>query len=167
MGRTIVATFVFLAGSLVARSAPQSNPSDSTIVFGDFVLTLGANQDETLDKLAAVFDLKNANGNWLIAQKGGPPFAFLGVVAFRNQKLTYASKSWGPDIQSAAALAHALHNAVSAAYGSQRGGCDVSTATMGTDAVETVIQCGRHRLDIYGALNAETRSTINESIRLP
>jgi len=159
VGRTIVATFVFLAGSLVARSAPQSNPSDSTIVFGDFVLTLGANQDETLDKLAAVFDLKNANGNWLIAQKGGPPFAFLGVVA--------SSKSWGPDIQSAAALAHALHNAVSAAYGSQRGGCDVSTATMGTDAVETVIQCGRHRLDIYGALNAETRSTINESIRLP
>jgi hypothetical protein len=74
-----------------------------------------------------------------------------------------ASKNWGPNVQSASALAQTLHEAVRVAYSNQAELCSVRAETLSNYGVQTVIQCGQRRLIVLAG-NSQTNTVVNESI---
>jgi len=66
-----------LAASVpLGTSAQLNRQQEPTILLGGFNLSLGTAQDDTLRKLATVYDLRhvdNKPGTWGVVRKGGPP----------------------------------------------------------------------------------------------
>ena len=143
----------------------QEPESDDRIQLGGIELTLGIPQEEALQKLASVYDLNyiNPRAGWFVQRRGGPPFDVVGVVGFTDNRLTFANAVWGPNNQTAQALATALSDAVRSVAPLVRM-CAVSVEPI-TGGTATTIQCGRHEIQVSSSTDSKFAVSVNETLR--
>ena len=142
----------------------QEPESDDRIQLGGIELTLGIPQEEALRKLASVYDLNyiNPRAGWFV-QRRGAPFDVVGVVGFTDNRLTFANAVWGPNNQTARALATALSDAVRSVAPLVRM-CAVSVEPI-TGGTATTIQCGRHEIQVSSSTDSKFFVSVNETLR--
>lgn len=162
--KLLSAAFVLLAMPLPGGQGGSG--SGSTIQLGGFELRLGMSQDAVLKKLTTVYDVKSQDrfpgNNWVVFKKGGSPDDSIGTLAFSEERLSFASRSWGPEDQSARSFALALHAAVRATPGS--GPCTISTSAADRDGTQLFLSCGHRRLFVLVPSDPGTATVISEAI---
>jgi hypothetical protein len=157
--------------AVLTLNAAPAKPQDTkpSIDLGGFSVSLGMQQDDVLRKLAVIYELRSMNdgpGSWIVVRKGGPPYQVIGTIGFRNDRLTFASRSWVPNGREPAAdeLARALRNAFASLIANGHSLCAVSTTTSSTGS-DTTFECGRHTLSVFAPESGSNVAVgINESI---
>ena len=155
-----------LRGSFVAA---QSFDSSTSLPLGQVELRLGMDEERVLGLLRAAFDVTQMDGHpgtWWVARKGAPPVRVVGSVGFTSQRLTFVSRSWGPDpqAQSAADLARALHDAVRALSGSGPSRCMVAANDDPTPGLRIILECGARQLVVITSPEGRFATTVHEMI---
>jgi hypothetical protein len=149
--------------------AAQSFDSSTTLPLGQVELRLGMDEDRVLGLLRAAFDVTQMEGHpgtWWVARKAAPPVRVVGSVGFTSQRLTFVSRSWGPDpeTQSAANLARALHNAVRAISGSGPPRCVVAADDDPAPGFRILMECGARQLTVISSPDERFATTVHEMI---
>jgi len=144
----------------------------TSLPLGEVEVRLGMDADQVLSRLRGAYDVTQMDGNvgaWWISRKGGPPYRVVGSVGFTNQRLTFASRSWGPDAdrQTAGSLAAALQDAVRALSGSGPPRCILSTNDNQPQWFQTVMECGPRRLAIITSPDGAFTTAVHEMIGGP
>ena len=165
-----VLALVTLGGALGGGPvAAQSFDASTTLPLGQVELRLGMDEERALGLLRATFDVTQMDGHpgtWWVARKGAPPVRVIGSVGFASQRLTFASRSWGPDpdTQSAANLARALYDAVRAMSGSGPPRCVVAADEDPAPGFRVLMECGARRLAVLTAPDGQFATTVYEMI---
>jgi hypothetical protein len=137
---------------------------------GGIDLSLGMRQEDVLRQLGVAYDLQHIDsdpGNWMVNRKGGPPILPMGALGFRNNRLYFMSRTWGPigqNNQTASGLSAALFNAIKAVAGQGRQ-CELSTRGVSPALQQIVFQCGRHELSIDVTQDPQMWILVHESVR--
>ena len=154
---------------LVAGASDQQQEADTEILLGGILLRLGMSQDEALESLGTVYELRhvdNVAGNWSVLRRGGPPYRSVGGVAFKDQKLIFVNKHWGPDAEpSADALAKAFYGAVQSVTAGGSRSCDVSGRRVDEAGWNTEIRCGRRTVSVFAG-GTSVESEVGETLNL-
>lgn len=161
---------ILIAWTASARA--QIPVDDLRIQLGGIPLELGMSQQDVLRRLAVVYDVKhqdNLAGTWTVTRKGERPYQLIGNVSFREDKLVVVSKQWGSplDDQTAKGLATALAQAVESITGRGRA-CTVSMDSQVFGSMlgsRTVIQCGRHRLNVVAPQDPTWAASVVEYLQ--
>ena len=118
------ALLTIIALLLAVETSAQTASVDNSIRLGGIDLTLNMRQADVLKKLSDIYDVRHmegADGNWLVARRGGPPYQIIGTLGFGNERLAFVSKAWEPENnQTADNVTTALHNAARGLVGDGR-----------------------------------------------
>ena len=155
---------------LVGRIAAAQNSGPATrLLIGGVELQLGMDQNQALTNLGILYEIRHVDsqpGTWVVTRKGGPPYRFIGSLGFMSERLTFASRSWGPELeeQTATGLAKALHEAVRSVSANGQSRCIVSVNDNQAQWFETVLECGQRRLSIMASSDRDYLSGVSETI---
>jgi hypothetical protein len=154
--------------TLAVAAVAQRQTDDSAMQIGGIDVRLGAPQAATLKRFADIYDLRHADemagDNWFVLRRsGGPPYEAVGNLAFKDQKLTFASKAWTKNQTTTATdFAHAAYNALASASQTQQP-CTIAVQDYNLFR-SARIKCGRRELTINAATGESYASGVSETI---
>jgi hypothetical protein len=146
--------------------------ANAQVLVGPVSLVLGESRSAALSKLRAEFQvdsMASASGDqWLVKDRGGPPYVFRAWVGFSKGRLTYLSRSWDAGApRDEQAVLRAVVRALSQLSDSSNWNCDVSgsrSAQPGSETELITITCGTHSVTIsVGSVGTSPASGIEES----
>jgi hypothetical protein len=162
-----------LAGLLFAIVVPWHRLS-AQVQFGSTNIGLGQERNPVIAKLRQYYrvdTLPSSGDQWVVSSRKGPPYQFVGNLAFKAGKLSYISKAWSPgNDRDGSAVARAVVNALRSLAGSSDSGCtmknsEISEPTLEAKTVE--VRCGAHSVSISTpSADGKIGMGINETWRL-
>jgi hypothetical protein len=168
--------FGVLLGILVAvpiAYTQQQRPE--SIEIGGVLLHIGMPQDSVISKIAEsglTVTHVNYSTNWVVSQKNDKnEFDALGMLAFTDSRLTWASRSWGDSADSGAAkLARSFYFLLKSFEDAGNTSCTISTHTQEApdlDQKSTDIRCGKRAVAFYVVAYKDQRptATLDETIK--
>ena len=131
-----------------------------SITFGGNRFKLGMSKDQVVTQLVTSFDVAGPSGRTspcestctIWEKAAGPPYTMVGSVAFRDGKLSSATKYWDPvDQQKAAPFARSVYGVIAELVKDGKTTCTIQTGqseSPGNEQKAAFIICGDRKIEI-------------------
>jgi hypothetical protein len=146
-------TFAVLTLIVVSAYGQGKSPAKDTIQVGNMEMQLGLSKQMVMSRLAEGYKLVRIGtdtDSWMIQSKNTPVVNY-GEVAFKNDKLDFATKDWTNGDEDTFTLVQDLYGALDEFGNENRHVCYVDTHTSRTPIAEArsiTLSCGLKQLVI-------------------
>jgi hypothetical protein len=155
-----------IAAALAVPAMGQQPAPDTVLQIAGLEVWLGMPQDQALQRLSSAYDVRHADGmpgNWMIFRKGGYPRDLLGDVTFKDNRLSFAAKTWADSNVDSKNFAAAAYRALAALAMSAGRPCSIEFVERPVAVAD--VKCGRKTVRVVSPSDPKIAASVAEMIQ--